>query len=250
MAHIPRLYVPNTLIADVEFELDEGQARYLIKVMRLANDAIVRAFNGEDGEWRCRLRVSGKRGHLTPTRLLRLQGEMSTELHLLFAPIKKNRNDFIIEKATELGVSSLTPVVTEYTQNKRLRADRMKLLIIEAAEQTERLDLPAIGEETTLSNALADWPKDRPLFYCDEAGGSLPMMTALEEKTSMSAGILIGPEGGFSPKEREHLRSLDFVIPVTLGPRILRADTAVVSALTLWQSQVGDWNNQPYLPKN
>ncbi|MDG1827174.1 MAG: 16S rRNA (uracil(1498)-N(3))-methyltransferase [Henriciella sp.] len=249
MAHIPRLYVPNPLASASEFELAEGQARYLIKVMRLSDGATVRAFNGKDGEWNCTLRSQGKRGFLAPATQTRPQ-ENGSNLHLLFAPIKKARNDFIIEKATELGVAVISPVITDYTQNKRLRVDRMELLAIEAAEQTERLDLPKIYDEMSLTAALEAWPTDVPLFYCDEAGDTKPMINALEQYTNLSAGILIGPEGGFSPNERELLRSLDFVTPVTLGPRILRAETAVVSALTLWQSQVGDWQKQPYLPKN
>ena len=131
-----------------------------------------------------------------------------------------------------------------------MRVERFKSLAIEAAEQTERMDIPEIGEAEALSKTLARWPETTPLIFCDENSSAAPLQNYSDKLRGKPAGILIGPEGGFSPKERQMLRALDFVIPITLGPRILRAETAVVSALTLWQSQVGDWQNAPYLPEN
>ena len=249
MAHIPRLFVASGLAANSEFELDEGQSRYLLRVMRLETGAVVRIFNGQDGEWQCALRAVGKRAYLTPQRQRREQTK-TRDLTLLFAPIKKARTDFIIEKATELGVSVIQPVITDYTQNARVRADKLTLLAIEAAEQTERMDIPHIDEAAPLKSVLAAREVSSPLYFCDEGGGSMPMQQALIGQHTESASILIGPEGGFSDTERNLLRSLEAITPVTLGPRILRAETAVVSALTLWQSQVGDWQEQPYLAKS
>ncbi len=247
MAHIPRLYVDDTLEKDQEIALAEGQGKYLTRVMRLASGAQVRVFNGRDGEWLCRLIVVGRKVSLEPTEQTRPQTE-GVDLTLLFAPIKKARTDFIIEKASELGVSRIQPVLTDYTQTKTVRLDRLLATAIEAAEQTERMDIPGFSAALPLTRVLADWPRDIGLIYCDEAGTAQPIPEVLRESTRPVRGVLVGPEGGFSATEREMLRALDFVIPVSLGPRILRAETAVVSALTLWQSELGDWRKRPYLP--
>lgn len=248
MSHIARLYVTDALTGNDEVALPEAQSKYLTRVMRMADGAIVRAFNGHDGEWRCRLRIDGKIAVLIPQNQTRAQST-GPELTLLFAPIKKARTDFIVEKATELGVRHIRPVLTEYTQSQRVRTDRMRLLTIEAAEQTERMDLPDVYEAESLPKTLANWDSNIPLIYCDEGADAAPMYQHQSQLSDRPAGILIGPEGGFAPREREMLRSLDYVLPITLGPRILRAETAVVSALTLWQSQVGDWQKAPYLPQ-
>lgn len=248
MSHIARLYVDAALQEGVEIGLPDAQSKYLLRVMRLADGARVRVFNGEDGEWACVLAARGKLAVLLPSDQIRDQA-FGPDLTLLFAPIKKARTDFIVEKATELGVRTIRPVITEYTQTQRVRTDRMQSLAIEAAEQTERMDLPEIFEAEPLANALSAWDPDRPLIYCDEGAEAAPISQYRERLTGRAAGILIGPEGGFSPRERKMLRKLAFVVPITLGPRILRAETAVVSALTLWQSQVGDWQKAPYLPQ-
>ncbi|MEO1660573.1 MAG: 16S rRNA (uracil(1498)-N(3))-methyltransferase [Pseudomonadota bacterium] len=248
MSHVPRLFVDQTLDTDQEIVLPDAQSKYLLRVMRLESGAIVRVFNGTDGEWRCTLTAAGKTAKLLPTRQIRVQSA-GPDLTLLFAPIKRTRTDFIIEKATELGVAVICPVYTEYTQTKRIRLDRMQALVIEAAEQTERMDLPEMKDGTALSSVLATWDPDKPLIFCDEGGASAPIETHIENLRGHGAGVLIGPEGGFSPREREMLRRQAFALPITLGPRILRAETAVVSALTLWQSLVGDWDKSPYLPE-
>ncbi|MEM7328491.1 MAG: 16S rRNA (uracil(1498)-N(3))-methyltransferase [Pseudomonadota bacterium] len=248
MSHIARLFVEAALQDGVEIELPDAQSRYLLRVMRLDAGAQVRAFNGKDGEWMCALARHGKIAGLRPVRHIRAQAQ-TPDLTLMFAPIKKARTDFIVEKATELGVRAIQPVITDYTQTQRVRTDRMKSLVIEAAEQTERMDLPVVHEAESLEKCLSGWEKDRPLIYCDEASDAAPLSQYRDQLVGQATTILIGPEGGFSPKERKILRQLAFVRPITLGPRILRAETAVVSALTLWQSQVGDWQKAPYLPQ-
>ncbi len=248
MSHIARIYVEDALEAGVAILLPEAQGKYLTRVMRLAEGAKIRVFNGQDGEWSAEISLSGKKVSVRPTAQSRQQ-ESALGLTLLFAPIKKSRTDFIVEKATELGVRKIMPVITDYTQSNRVRTDRMRLLAIEAAEQTERMDIPRIAEAAPLAKALANWDADIPLIYCDEAGETAPLQNAVSRFPDRKAGLLVGPEGGFSPKEQKMLRALDFVIPITLGPRILRAETAVVSALTLWQSLVGDWQKAPYLPE-
>nr|WP_070959500.1 16S rRNA (uracil(1498)-N(3))-methyltransferase [Hyphomonas sp. Mor2] len=248
MSHIARLFVDTPLQQGRPVSLPDAQSKYLLRVMRLTEGAQVRVFNGVDGEWRCSLSIDRKTAVLTPDSKTREQAA-GPDLTLLFAPVKKARTDFIVEKATELGVSALQPILTDYTQSQRVRTDRMRLLAIEAAEQTERMDLPAISEASPLPKVLAGWDRATPLIYCDEGGEAAPLRDRANQLSDKPAGILIGPEGGFSPKEREMLHALEFVIPITLGPRILRAETAVVSALTLWQSMVGDWRQAPYLPE-
>ncbi len=248
MSHVPRLFVDQALNAEQEIVLPEAQSKYLLRVMRLETGASVRVFNGADGEWRCALSPAGKTAVLTPIDQTRPQAT-GPDLTLLFAPIKRTRTDFIIEKATELGVGAICPVYTEYTQTKRIRLDRMQSLVIEAAEQTERMDLPDLQDGAALTSVLADWPTDKPLIFCDESSNAAPIETHRETLAGRGAGVLIGPEGGFSAREREMLRRQAYTVPITLGPRILRAETAAVSALSLWQSLVGDWDKSPYLPK-
>lgn len=248
MSHVARLFIDHPLTRGTTVYLPEGQSKYLIRVMRLPAGATVRAFNGVDGEWVCTLDIQGKSAALVPLKQTRQQ-DAGPELTLLFAPVKKARTDFIVEKATELGVTSIQPVLTDYTQTNRVRTDRMRAQTIEAAEQTERMDLPQVHEAQPLPNILANWTPQHPLIYCDEASEAKPLRQNTNRLRDKPAGVLIGPEGGFSPKERQMLRALDFVIPISLGPRILRAETAVVSALTLWQSEVGDWQKAPYLPE-
>lgn len=248
MSHIARLYVDVPLSEAAEIALPEAQSKYLIRVMRMSSGARVRAFNGVDGEWHCTLQVRGKAALLIPEAQTRAQVSVP-DLTLVFAPVKKARTDFIIEKATELGVRTIRPVVTKYTQTNRVRTDRMRTLAIEAAEQTERMDLPEIHEADNLPNLLGSWDQKVPMVYCDEGSDAAPLLQYRERLSDSPAAILIGPEGGFSPNERKMLRELAFILPITLGPRILRAETAVVSALTLWQSQVGDWQKAPYLPQ-
>lgn len=249
MSSAPRIFVDPPLAAGKPVLLDEKQSKYLTRVMRLEDGAAIRVFNGRDGEWRAQLvQESSKKVAISPVERTREQ-VAGPDISLLFAPLKKARTDFVVEKACELGVRRIQPVMTEFTQASRVRSDRLQTVVIEAAEQTERMDIPTVEDDMSLWAALDNWDASTPLYYCDEAGVAAPMADTLSKAVEASAGLLIGPEGGFSAAERERLRSLEFVVPVTLGPRILRAETAVVSALTLWQSFVGDWRNDPYLPE-
>ena len=176
-----------------------------------------------------------------------------TDLHLYFAPLKKARTDFVVEKATELGVEVIQPVMTQYTQSDRVRTDRLSMIAMEAAEQTERLNMPRVLEPLSLVKAIQEFSGQRRIYFCDERGGddeappggeanrARPMADVLRKEPLGSAAILIGPEGGFSPQERKMLHAAENIIPVTLGPRILRAETAAVAALTLYQALCGDW---------
>ena len=254
MKNIPRLYIPAPLSEGASVALPDGQGHYLARVMRLGGGDVARVFNGVDGEWQAELALDGRKVEARMTALLRAQPEnTATAPKLLFAPLKKTRTDFAVEKATELGVSSILPVATERTQTRRVKTDRLQALAIEAAEQTERMDVPAIEPMQSLEQVLSDWPTTAPLVFCDETGGdagaiwggdsgrAAMIADALQGRQASGGGILIGPEGGFSSTERDHLRSLPFVVPVTLGPRILRAETAIVTALTIWQVVLGDW---------
>jgi len=237
---LARLYVEPPLSEGGAVELPKPQAHYIATVLRKSEGDAVRVFNGHDGEWRAEITAAGKKGvTLTVTQKLRAPVAVP-DLWLLFAPIKRARTDFIIEKATELGAAQIRPVITQRTQFPKIRLDRMQAQVIEAAEQTERLDIPAVHRPVKLDAVLSDWDAGRTLIFADEAGGG---QSAYELCRSVQgpAAVLIGPEGGFTDKERELLLSKSYVRPVTLGPRILRADTAAVSLLTLYQASAGDW---------
>ncbi len=228
------------LQAGARFELPKAQAHYLTNVLRLEVTDELRVFNGNDGEWRARVSdVSRKKTVIYIVDQLRAP-QSCPDIWLCFAPVRKHRNAFILEKATELGVSLMQPVVTERTQHAKLRLDKMQSQIIEAAEQTERLDLPTLKETVNLDQMLHNWPDKRTLIFADEGEDAEPVMNVLK-KLKGPAALLIGPEGGFTDRERSHLREQKFVKSVSLGPRILRADTAALSLLTLWQAMQGDW---------
>ncbi len=230
----------EALSAGARFELPREQAHYLSNVLRLGVGDELRIFNGRDGEWKARISdVSRKKCVIYMVEPLRAP-QTSPDIWLCFAPLRKHRNAFILEKATELGVAEFHPVVTARTQYAKLRLEKMQSQIIEAAEQTERLDLPVLHETIDLAKLLDGWPKDRTLIFADEGGDAKPALNVLG-KLKGAAALLIGPEGGFSDEERALLREQNFVKPVTLGPRILRADTAALSLLTLWQAAKGDW---------
>jgi 16S rRNA (uracil1498-N3)-methyltransferase len=234
-----RLHVPHDLTPGAALGLDEGQSRYLAAVMRLSVGDEVAVFNGRDGEWRATVAAVGKRA-VTLTALSQARAQQAgPDLELLIALVKRARLETIVEKAAELGARRVRPVITERTNADHTRVDRLRAIATEAAEQTGRLDVPDVAEPVKLEKLLADWEPGRRLLFCDEAGDAPPVLTA-----GLAEGpwaILIGPEGGFSPAERERLRALPYAVPATLGPRILRADTAAISALTLWQAAVGDW---------
>lgn len=236
-----RLYVAADLAQGVALALDHGQSHYLTSVMRRAVGDEVLVFNGRDGEWRAPIEVLGKRGVIVrPTAQERPQA-MGPDLDLVVALVKRARIETIAEKAAELGARRVRLVITERTNAERTRTDRLSAIAAEAAEQTGRLDVPQIFEPVKLSRLIEDWESPRCLLFCDEAGDAKPVLDALTGAAPAPWAILIGPEGGFSPAERETLRNLPYATPATLGPRILRADTAAISALTLWQAAQGDW---------
>jgi 16S rRNA (uracil1498-N3)-methyltransferase len=234
-----RLHVPHDLAAGAALELDEGQSRYLSTVMRQAVGDTVAVFNGRDGEWRARVAAVGKRAVSLSLEAQTRPQTTGPDLDLVIALVKRARLETIVEKAAELGARRVRPVVTERTNADHTRVDRLQAIATEAAEQTGRLDTPQVVEPVKLQRMLADWEPGRRLLFCDEAGNAKPVLEAVTEGGPWA--ILIGPEGGFSPAEREILRALPYATPASLGPRILRADTAAISALTLWQAAVGDW---------
>ena len=236
-----RLCVDADLRAGEAVALDPGQAHYLNSVMRQAVGGEVLVFNGRDGEWRAQIIELGKKSaSVEPLGQTRVQDRLP-DLWLCFAPVKRARLDFIAEKATELGAGRIWPVLTAYTQVDRVKIERLRANAIEAVEQCHGLSLPEISEPIKLSSLLADWPADRRLIFCDETRDAQPMAAALQALPPGPSALLIGPEGGFSPAEREAIRAVASAVPVSLGPRILRADTAAIAALALWQSVHGDW---------
>ncbi|MEO0667371.1 MAG: 16S rRNA (uracil(1498)-N(3))-methyltransferase [Pseudomonadota bacterium] len=232
-----RLYVEHPLGQGQSVPLSREQAHYLFGVMRQAVGAAVLLFNSRDGEWRAEVTEAGKRGGTLVCAAQTRDVQMPPDLWLLFAPIKKARTDFIVEKAAEMGARRIVPVQTAFTNAGRIQRDRLQAHAVEAAEQCGGTYVPEVAEMTRLDRALADLG-DRRLLFCDEAlVGASPTLPG----TAGPWAILIGPEGGFSDSERARLSALDTAHPISLGPRILRADTAAVAALTLWQMQLGDW---------
>ena len=238
-----RLFVDQALALGQPVALNADQAHYLFSVMRLGMGAQVLLFNGRDGEWRAEVAGVARRGGvLTPlqqTAPLRLP----PDLWLLFAPIKKARTDFIVEKAVELGVGRIQPVQTRHTNADRIRQDRLQAHAIEAAEQCGATFVPEVAAMAQLDKLLSHWPEGRKILWCDES--LITQSTALDGETGGERGgpwaILIGPEGGFAEDEKQRLRAMPLVQPISLGPRILRADTAAVAAMALWQARLGDW---------
>jgi 16S rRNA (uracil1498-N3)-methyltransferase len=233
-----RLYVDHPLAEGQAVPLSQDQAHYLTGVMRLGVGAGVLLFNGRDGEWLATLTVAGKRGAIATCEAQTKALQMPPDLWLLFAPIKKARTDFIVEKAVELGVRRIQPVQTRHTNSERIRQDRLQAHAVEAAEQCGGTYVPEVADLAALDRVLAQWPEGRRLYWCDETAIGQPATLAPAEGP---AAILIGPEGGFSADESQRLRARPGVVPLSLGPRILRADTAAVAAITLWQAACGDW---------
>lgn len=236
-----RLFVEAPLGEELAFEPDRAQANYLFNVMRLGPGDAAALFNGRDGEWRAEVAEAHRRGgRLVCRARLRAQDSVP-DLWLLFAPLKKQRTDLTAEKATEMGCARLAPVFTDFTSSERINVDRLRAHAVEAAEQCGVLTVPDIAEPRPLDALLDDWDPVRRLMFCDEARDAAPAASALSTAAPGPWAVLIGPEGGFSPRERARLKSLPFALPVSLGPRVLRADTAAVAALTAWQGALGDW---------
>ena len=248
-----RLFVTAGLGQGEHLALTPEQGRYLLAVMRLTVGDPLLVFNGRDGEWRARVAEAGKRGGgLGVEEQVRPQA-LGPDLDLLVALVKRARLEAIVEKAAELGARRVRLVVTRRTNADHTNVARLQAIATEAAEQTGRLDVPEVVAPEKLDRLLDGWDDARRLLFCDEAGDdpssewgggrgrAVPALEALGVTEAGPWAVLVGPEGGFDPVERERLRSLDFVTPATLGPRILRADTAAISALTLWQAALGDW---------
>ncbi len=243
-----RLYVEHPLGAGQSIPLEKDQAHYLFGVMRQPLGGHVALFNGTDGEWQAEITEAGKRGGTLTCVAQSKPLQMPPDLWLIFAPIKKARTDFIVEKAAEMGAARILPVGTEYTNSERIRQDRLQAHAVEAAEQCGGTYVPEVCDLQKLSRLLDHWPVERQLMFCDEGEvGQRRFLDAAQEggakqgATATPWAILIGPEGGFSDKERKRLHAMQQAHVVSLGPRILRADTAAVAALTLWQQRLGDW---------
>jgi 16S rRNA (uracil1498-N3)-methyltransferase len=243
-----RLFVDAALGGGGEVRLTDERAHYLRHVLRLESGAPVDLFNGRDGEWRSSLvSVAKRHATLSVERQLRPQAG-GPDLWIVFAPIKRARIDIVAEKATELGVAAMLPVMTQHIAVDRVNVERLRAIAIEAAEQCERLSVPEVRPPVTLGKLLAEWPPRRRLLLCAEAGDAQPIAEALRSHVNDAGApwaVMIGPEGGFARSELDALVKLPFVMPVGLGPRILRADTAALAALACWQAILGDGQQRP-----
>ena len=237
-----RLFVEADLSASSEVTASPDQFNYLCNVLRLEDGAEILLFNGRDGEWKAAIHYpSRKKIVLKPVEQTRPQPPLP-DLHYLFAPLKTGRMDYLIQKAVEMGAGHIRPVLTQHVQGKVHSLDKLAAYAMEAAEQCGILAVPEIAEPMKLQDLLANWPKDRRIIYCDEGDAGQNPLPILQGLNDRHYALLIGPEGGFSEEERHMLRGLDFVTPIPLGPRILRADTAAVAALAVMQVTLGDWN--------
>ena len=250
MAHeskLQRLFVRGVFAPGARVDLDRSQAHYLVNVLRLEDGDPILVFNGRDGEFRATLSAAGRRNHALAIGDQVRPQPTAEDLRYLFAPLKQARLDYMVEKATEMGVARMTPVLTQHGQVGRVNRERLEANAIEAAEQCGILTLPVIDEPVALGALLDAWQGDEPtrrIIFCDEADGGADPLSILASLPPSPLAVLIGPEGGFSDEERLRLRTLPFVTALPLGPRILRADTAAVAALALVQAACGDWKNQ------
>jgi 16S rRNA (uracil1498-N3)-methyltransferase len=235
-----RLFVADDL-AEGAVTLTGDQAHYLSHVMRLRQGDTLALFNGRDGEWTARVEGVSKREVSLAVESRSRPQDAGPDLDLVVALVKRARLETIVEKAAELGARRVRLASTERTNADHTNVARLAAIAVEASEQTGRLDVPEVGAPERLDRMLEAWPPDRRLMFCDETGDAAPALTALAGAAEAPWSILIGPEGGFSPGERARIRALPQARPVSLGPRILRADTAAISALTLWQATAGDW---------
>jgi 16S rRNA (uracil1498-N3)-methyltransferase len=241
----PRLYTESDLRQTHAVEVTPDQSHYLKNVMRLKPGDSLRLFNGRDGEWRGEIgKISKRMMEIAVLEPLKPQSA-EPDVWLGCAPIKKTHFDFMIEKATELGVSAIQPVLTQRTQVREVKAERCRAIAIEAAEQSERLSVPEIKKMISLKELAAQWPADRALIVCAEWGEAMPAKEALalpRLKSATKTAIVTGPEGGFAEEELDILRHVKDAVFIRLGPRILRADTAAIAALSVWQAVCGDWS--------
>lgn len=240
MKTTPRLHLAAPLAKDAECTLDASQSHYLTAVLRLAPGDPVRAFNSHDGEWLCYITAVSKK-----SAVLRCEGRVAEakpppDIDYLFAPLKHARLDYVVQKAVELGARRLRPVITRRTIAERVNLERMTANVVEAAEQCNLVYVPEVLQPEKLEKVIAGWDATRALIFCDETA---PIANPLQALALLQApaAVLIGPEGGFAPEEKAVLRAQPFVTAISLGPRIMRADTAAMAVLTLVQAQLGDW---------
>jgi 16S rRNA (uracil1498-N3)-methyltransferase len=240
----PRVFVAADLSPGAVVDLDETQANHLLNVLRLKEGDAAIVFNGRDGAWLGRIVKTGKRGASLEVVVQTAHQTPPSDLWFGFAPLKAGRLDYLVQKATEMGAGVIQPVLTEFTQVRRPRADKLTAYAHEAAQQCEVLSLPRVAEEIELRPLIEGWREAqglRRLLFADEAASSASPVEQIGWLRGLPVGILIGPEGGFSGAERALLLEQDYVVPISLGPRILRADTAAVAALALVQAIIGDW---------
>ncbi len=240
-----RLYIIEELSQNCQISLNEAQAHYLFKVMRRKVGDEILLFNGINGLWISQITEIGKNSCVLIVKELIKPQEIGIDFYLCYAPVKNTTTSFIVQKATELGVSKIKAINTKYTIVNKINKERLEKVAIEAAEQCERLTIPIIDEIISLKDLLKTWDINRILFFCDESGKGENIITCVNKiaKKSLNStcAIIIGPEGGFSEEERDLLNSYSFVQPVSLGPRILKSDTAIISALSIVAAILGDW---------
>ena len=238
---LQRLFIDQPLKQGSMIDLEREQANYLLNVLRLKDDSQLLVFNGQDGEWLTNLKQEGrKKAVLTLVEQTRAQPEPS-DLVVLFAPIKVGRLEYMVQKMVEMGAGTIQPVFTDHTQLHKINEKRLSANILEAAEQCGVLSIPELKPAMKLSQLLSDWDETRQIIFCDEGTETNNPLSQLKAQSTEKFALLIGPEGGFSAQERETLQSLNHVTPIPLGPRILRADTALVAAMAVLQATIGDW---------
>ena len=242
MAKNFRLYLSEELNLGKNVTLNENQTHYLKNVVKYALNDTLNCFDNKNGEFLCQISTINKKNIVLTFIKKTKDFTRSPDIWLLFAPLKKDKTDFVIEKATELGCRAILPVITKHTITANIKTERYIAQSIEAAEQCRRTDLPQVLPPASLEDTLKNWEKDRILYFMDETLESQNFLAILTQNKSKKAAVLIGPEGGFSPEELTHLRKLPFAKGATLGPRILRAETAATAALACWQMIAGDWS--------
>lgn len=237
-----RLFVETNLKDNSLLSLNESQSHYLQNVMKQNIGDVIRCFDNANGEYDCEIVACGKKRCEIKTLNKTKDYYQCPDIWLLFAPVKKEQTDFIIQKATELGTKKIVPTITERTISDKVKKERFTLQAIEACEQCRRVDIPEVSDAVQLDKLLANWDKSRTLYFMDETGNG-ENITSVFSSASAPLAILVGPEGGFSEKELEKLRNLPYTKAVVMGKRILRAETAVVAALSCWQALSGDWSD-------
>lgn len=236
-----RLHVTEALAADAQIRLEAEQSHYLASVMRRQPGDALLLFNGRDGEWLSIVLEVRKKAVVLEVKERVREQRTAPDLELVVALVKRTRLETIVEKAAELGARRVRLTITERTNADHAKVGRLQAIALEAAEQTGRLDVPEVVEPVKLARLIQDWDAGRRLLFCDEGGDAPPVLEALAGRPAGPWSVLIGPEGGFAPLEREVLRAAPYATPASLGPRILRADTAAIAGLALWQAALGDW---------